>query len=633
MTTDNMGMNVWTNSEAVPPEELSENFRDIDKEFTQRGFNIQWKGADPTGVRNSSGALAAAIADDTDTIIIPQGVYLLNSNVTIPAHKELVFEHNARLKPALNKTITINGSIVAGPNDWLFDLTAGGLFSGNMICDILYPGWFGTEDSNALQRTLGYSSSTRIPMRLNENMTVTKTLTLGSGVKVLSYGQRKITNTSAAVSGDVRINGSDVDINNAELEGSSPQCVFFTGNPKRVKLARIKIQTAGHGVQLNTPNAEDIVLADSDIVADQYGVLINNGAKTGKNMRILFNNIYSRTADAVELNTPTANWGLQYDSFKQVFVIGNRLSADEQGTSSSSGFAIGIANTHDVIATGNISEKSRLEAVHIEGDQENIIINGNVFTGCVTDGVRIQNSSWARQPIVTNNMFVQHNLSKSGNGIHRLYDPKGHLECNFSNNYIRGFNRGFWIDGSSSCNIGGSFIEDCNIGVYAGVSGKVHGSLFVKNCPVLAMGQSGAFIERIVSLSVPTTILAYTGTSGYLGATLQSLTAFTTPSSTSVNSYKRIDLFPMPSLLSVKLTCRVSAGSSKLMLMADVSWDGSQLNIANLLVRQAGSILVRYGGEPVFVNNNGMLALNIYTVRALSQVSTNYDFTGNYYVE
>lgn len=633
VTTDNMGMKEWTNSEVVQPEELNENFRDIDKEFTQRGFNIQWKGADPTGVRSSSEALIAALAEDTDSIIIPQGVYLLKTSVTVPDNKELIFGHHARLKPALNRTIEINGLITASPNDWLFDTTAGGTVSGNMKCAMLYPRWFGADDTAAMQKALGSSSSTKIPLQLNENVTITKTLTLGSGVKVLAYGNRKITNTNASISGEVRINDSDIEIDHVELDGGSVQCVFFTGNPKRVRLARIKIQTAGHGVQLNTSNAENVVLIESDIDADQYGVLINSGAKTGKNMKILFNNIYSRTADAIELNTPTANAGLQYDNFKQVFIIGNRLCADEQGTSSSSGFAIGIANTHDVIVTGNISEKSRLEAVHIEGNQENIIITGNVFNECIGDGVRIQNSSWARPPLVTNNIFIQQNMSQSGNGIHRLYDPKGHLECNFANNYIRGFNKGYWIDGSSSCNVQGSFVEDCKVGVYAGVSGKVHGSLFVKNCSTLASAQSGALIERIVSLSVPTNVLTYSGTSGYLGATLQSLTAFTAPISTSINSFKRIDLFPMPSLLSVKLTCRVRSGSSKLMLTADVSWDGSQLNVANLLVRQAGSILIGYAGEPPFVHNNGQLALNIYTVRSLSQVMTNYDFTGTYYVD
>jgi len=629
----NMGLNLWGNTDSVTPADLSYNFSSIDQEFAQRGLNILWKNADPAGVRDSAAAISLILADGTDEIVIPQGIYLLKSNVTVSDAKKLIFQRGARLKPASGKTLTVNGAIKAEPDDWIFDLSAGGSITGDIKAEVLYPHWFGSADPSSLQKALNAAAVSRTAVSIIKDKNVNNALTLSSQTTLYSNNRSKITNTNSTAPGDIRITGSDIHINNVETQGSSPQTIYFSGSPKRIRLARIKINTTGHGLQLSTSNTEDICLSESTITAEKYGFLLNNGSKQGKNLHIVNNSIYSRNSDAIELNTPGTLGGAEYDGFRQVFIMGNRLSADEYGTSGQAGFAVGIAHTREVIVMGNISEKSRLEALHIEGDQQNIMVVGNVFNDCMSDGCRIKNSTAAKAPTITNNSFVKKDLTRTDNGIHRLYDPMGSLECNFASNYIRGFDRGIWIDGPSTCHVEGTLVEGCNTGIYLGDTAKVVGSLLVKDCPTLVTAKNGTVVEKVVALSVPQSIMSYAGTSGKLGATIKNLIAFTSPVTTVAGANNLLNLFTLPSLLQIKLLCRINAGSSKLILSGDVTWDGTALTMTNILKKQTGSILLGYSGSAPLVNNNGSLALNMFTTSSLSALTVNYDFTGMYYVE
>ncbi|GGD76048.1 right-handed parallel beta-helix repeat-containing protein [Paenibacillus nasutitermitis] len=629
----NMGLNLWDNGENVNPADLSYNFREIEQEFVHRGLNIFWENADPAGIRDSAAAISLILAEETDGIIIPKGVYLLKSSLTVPDTKKLIFQRGARLKPASGKTLTVNGAVQAQPDDWIFDLSAGGSIAGDMKADALFPHWFGSVDPSSLQRALNAFAASKVAVSIIKDKNVVNTLTLSSQTTLFSNSRSKITITNSNVPGDLRVNGSDIEVNNVEVQGSSPQSIYFSGSPKRIRLARIKINTTGHGMQISTPSTEDICLSESTITAEKYGILLNSGAKQGKYLRIVNNSIYSRTSDAIELNASGTLSGSEYEGFRQVFITGNRLSADEYGTSGQAGFAIGIANTREVIVMGNISEKSRLEALHIEGDQQNLMVIGNIFNGCTGDGCRIKNSSAAQSPTITNNSFVKKNLTRTGSGIHRLYDPLGSLECNLASNYIRGFDRGIWIDGPSACHVEGTLIEGCNTGIYLGDTAKVIGSLLVKDCPTLVTAKNGAIVEKVVALTVPQSVMSYIGTSGKLGATLKNLVAFTSPVTTVAGSTNLLNLFALPSLLQIKLVCRINAGSSRLILSGDVTWDGTTLTMNNMIKRQSGSILLGYSGSAPLVNNNGSLALNMYTTSSLAAVTVNYDFTGMYYVE
>jgi hypothetical protein len=444
--------------------------------------------------------------------------------------------------------------------------------------------------------------------------------------------KKKITNTNASATGDVRVNSSNLEINGLNTEGVSAQSIFFTGSTlDNIQIKNSKIKTSGHGVQINTPNVKNVTLENLDINADGFGILTNGGATNAKNLNILNNNIYSKSADAIELNNPT---NIDTDSYKQVKVIGNTLIADEYGTSVNSGFAIGIANTRDVLVIGNMVEKSRQEALHIEDDQENVVVIGNIFNGCMENGAHILKGGFSAsgkgQPvIVTQNVFVKKDLAKTDVGIYRVWDVGGVLESNLADNFIRGFDTGIWADGNALVNVNGTIAKDCNIALKAGARAKVNGTLFSVNCPTLVSAKEGSVIEKVVSDIVPTKIMDYSGATGKTGATLKGFTAKTDPMATTAGGTSILNIFSIPSMMKGSLTITgEDAGGNRIFASCDILFDGTNITTANLIKKSAGI----FGSGITFTNNNGKLALNVFTGGATS-ISLNYDFTGTYYIE
>ncbi|MEC0107109.1 right-handed parallel beta-helix repeat-containing protein [Paenibacillus taichungensis] len=125
--------------------ELAANFTQIDEEIADRGIHITWNGADRTGVKGSSSALISILTEDKDVIIIPQGIFLIDKNVTIPPDKQLVFQRNGRLKIKKGVTLTILGPIDARPYEWIFDISLGGTVTGEFQTESVYPQWFGAK--------------------------------------------------------------------------------------------------------------------------------------------------------------------------------------------------------------------------------------------------------------------------------------------------------------------------------------------------------------------------------------------------------------------------------------------------------------------------------------------------------
>ncbi|SMF88183.1 Pectate lyase superfamily protein [Paenibacillus uliginis N3/975] len=137
--------------------------------------NILDYGADPNGVTDSRSALNAAISDNSsDTIYIPKGVYLIGQNITILSNKKLIFDRNARLKPAAGIGMEINGTWDANPDDHIFDLSIGGSITGNCKIDEIYPEWFGAKGDGV--------ADDLIPIKTAINLAVnSKKITLDGG--------------------------------------------------------------------------------------------------------------------------------------------------------------------------------------------------------------------------------------------------------------------------------------------------------------------------------------------------------------------------------------------------------------------------------------------------------------------
>jgi hypothetical protein len=471
-----------------------------------------------------------------------------------------------------------------------------------------------------------------LPVQVVTDESRTAKVTLAASTVMRALRRRKITNTNAAVTpSDISVTGSDVTVENIEVAGAhTDQAVYASAGVERLSLRRFKLTSPGSGVVTNVANLNDITISDSDITAEKYGVLINSGTKTSKGFRIVNSKISANRYDAVSFNNPTAQVGDAYDGPREVFVIGNKLSAQNTGTAINSGFSVGIANTREVVIIGNISDISRQEAVHIEDGQENTIVTGNIFRGCVTNGMKLLHNSDGeepRPPIVTNNFFIKNDVSlKTDVGIWRVFDVTGSVPANFSNNYIKGFDIGFTLDGGNSpANVEGSIVDGCNTALKVGAGVRVLGTLYARNTPALVTAASGAIIERVVSETAMSSVLAYTGTANATGATVEKFSSISPSTAIPASTTTNVDLFPLPTRMYGRLTARGGSGTANVILTSEVTWDGTTLTSTDKLNRKAGALTIAS-----FVQNGSNLALSIRSTSALT-MTFRFDFDGMYY--
>jgi hypothetical protein len=118
-------------------------------------------GAVGNGTTNDRVALAAAEAAGTG-IYFPPGVYRVSTSITLT--KVVIFAPGAILKPDSGITITLTGEIDAGL--WqIFDTSAGGVFSGPVRNQYIYPDWWGavpnipTNQSARIQSAITFAQT------------------------------------------------------------------------------------------------------------------------------------------------------------------------------------------------------------------------------------------------------------------------------------------------------------------------------------------------------------------------------------------------------------------------------------------------------------------------------------------
>ncbi|MFB5760257.1 right-handed parallel beta-helix repeat-containing protein [Paenibacillus medicaginis] len=120
--------------------------------------NIKDFGATGNGTTDDYSALVKVLQESND-VLLPSGVYLIGSDVTIDVTKQLRFGANACLKPANGVTITFNGGIDANYSSWIFDTSLGGVIGGNPQVEKVSVRWFGTSWANAFQLATDLVSS------------------------------------------------------------------------------------------------------------------------------------------------------------------------------------------------------------------------------------------------------------------------------------------------------------------------------------------------------------------------------------------------------------------------------------------------------------------------------------------
>lgn len=409
---------------------------------------------------------------------------------------------------------------------------------------------------------------------------------------------------------DLSSNFQLVGINGAKVIPDN-NILFNAANMKN-----IDIETPFHGYY--TDGTQSNLKAEGiTINAGNYGYLLNNNAK-GSNLDLIHSNIKAN-ADAIEINTTAGN-------FYGIKIIGNLLNALGDSTDPNAGFAVGIAKGKDIIVLGNYVEHSRNEALHIEDSQERIVVTSNIFDNCHLDGARILNNTGAKPVIVSNNHFKKENSTHTNNGIWRVSDQRGDLADNvLIGNVIEGFDTGLRIDGSSSNNVDGTTVIDCNTAISAGVS-QVHGIITAKNCPTLVSGGQYAKVDRIISETTPTTILQSTDTKGIsLGGF-----RFPIPSATSVaNGYTNIPLFNLPTYFKGDIKACFTGDTYNYFYcyFTDVVYDNKKLTVGGNHTESSGDL----GGMNLTLDSAvTQLLLNYYCASARN-VSLSVEFNGEFF--
>lgn len=385
------------------------------------------------------------------------------------------------------------------------------------------------------------------------------------------------------------------------------------------------LQTVG-SQNFNSANTNDIRISDKDVQPNNdpnmYGVLLNSNL-TGDNADIINSIIFSPTTDAVEINTISGQ-------FRGVKIIGNTLYGGESGTSSSGGFSIGVAEGKDMTIMGNISKVSRNEALHIEDDQENMTIMGNVFVECMADGARILNRSAADPVLLSGNIFVKKTSEfHQDKGIYLVYDSNGVMSKNvMTTNRIKGFDIGVYAPSKARFAFDNNLIEDCNVAVSNG-NGIMEGTIFASECPTLLQAGNGSVTGRIVSYTTPTTLLDFTGTSGYAGATLKGF-AYPLALTSVPQGYTTHEMFTLPSRLAGRVTVHVINAYDQVFYSANVHWDGTTLTISDVIKNTSG---VFASVSLVRVDATNALAIKFYVASARSIQTATVDFDGVYFAK
>lgn len=292
------------------------------------------------------------------------------------------------------------------------------------------------------------------------------TAALTIAVNKLSFNDKHIDGTAPMTISGATLDGYDV------ASTSNPVIEMGTN----AELKNSTVSGTDIAVHMNA-SGDNVRIVENDISGDAYGVLVN-AANDGKNILVEGNSIYSRTGDAVEINTP------RNDNDKDthgIIVANNHLAADNNGSDPGSGFTVGVARGRDVVIVGNVGEISRAEAIHVEDNSRRVIVSNNIFK-CRNNGTAISINysknnftvngltNGGRPILVTNNIFEG---PGSGNyyGLNIVSTATDDdAICNMTNNIVSGFRAGI-VSSSSSNNVharnfDGCVVTDCDYGMF-----------------------------------------------------------------------------------------------------------------------------------------------------------------------
>ncbi|MFC5649389.1 right-handed parallel beta-helix repeat-containing protein [Paenibacillus solisilvae] len=176
-------------------------------------------------------------------------------------------------------------------------------------------------------------------------------------------------------------------------------------------------------INMNNPGIEHVQISGNHFEKVSYGLLTNKMAVSIKDIRVINNQFIDIYSDAIELNHP----GQANEAEEHFVIAGNYISVPKGlGKSKMAGFGIGIAGADNITITGNVIEKTRYEAIHIEGGAKYLNIIGNIIDGVENDpDVNLNSGIY-----IIDGSFI----TISGNNIHHAYNYGIHLEYAVNHN-------------------------------------------------------------------------------------------------------------------------------------------------------------------------------------------------------
>ncbi|SCW52055.1 parallel beta-helix repeat (two copies) [Paenibacillus tianmuensis] len=213
-------------------------------------------------------------------------------------------------------------------------------------------------------------------------------LTLKDNTKLLGTGKGSIIvnrdDTNRAL---LQIKGNDVTVEDLMLEYSAPSngvgIDWGAGATHSSIRNCLFTGITAQGINMNQPGIKHISITNCRFFKINYGVLVNLYANDLYDLRIIGNQFFDIYGDAIEINSPIKQMGMNrepFDSAHAIIISGNYISCPlGLGTSENSGFGIGIAGATRVSIVGNVLDNCRQQGIHIEDYASHIVINGNTI--------------------------------------------------------------------------------------------------------------------------------------------------------------------------------------------------------------------------------------------------------------
>ena len=455
----------------------------------------------------------------------------------------------------------------------------------------------------------------------------TNTVTLGAGT--YRAGRGAVHNNSTLFSYRIGA-GADVDGGVWNATGGVAFDVLAATVDASLRNLKISNTSGSNATAVNVAAAgvDNLRIHGASITANGFGVLTNSGGTVDG--MIVSASYISSGSDAIELNAP----GVSHKNFA---IFGNILRANGAGTGHTSGFAVGIAAAKNVAVVGNAIKESTWEAIHIEDQHDTLSVIGNVgqnlhgdFIRASTDGVG--GTGGTGFPIIGNNA-KSYGAGLANYGAFLVWNVNGSIAgMTVMGNRFAGFDTGL-IGGNKDAIASGNVLESCGVaGVQSAGGGYVYGANLIRGTTTLAKTSQGTLLGRVISDSVPTTILDTSGhAASTIGTVLEDGFAFRgLAPSIPGSATTAINLFALPKLMQGRLIVRFkhSSAAAYIYASADVIWDGTTLTVSNTLKDQAGSIA--WSGT-TFTASGGQLQMSIFNSGATFTATADVILKGEFY--